>query len=347
MQSLLGLTLEQIKSEFVCHGFTVLDAKRVFPWIHSKRVESFDVMSDLPCNVREALKSTFSLDRPFCKSMQKSLDGTQKALLELEDGNSIETVLITSDKRTTVCLSSQVGCSIGCKFCRTGTQSSVRNLSSSEIMSQYFFWNNSLITNVVFMGMGEPLLNYENVATTLELLLNKKIYNFSRNKITISTSGIIEDSIYDLAKFGVKLAISLHAPDNEKRSSLMPINKKYDIETLIKTAEKYRINSNTSHVTFEYLLLKDVNDSDADAFKLAKLLKGICCKVNLISFNQWYGSNFAESSPTRTKQFLHILLSNKIFATIRKSNGSDILAACGQLKTECELPFLSEKSQNI
>ncbi|MDR1561391.1 MAG: 23S rRNA (adenine(2503)-C(2))-methyltransferase RlmN [Holosporaceae bacterium] len=334
--NLLGLPLEQLKLKFLEIGLCALDAKRVFPWIHVKSARSFDVMSDLPQKIRKILGEKCSIDRPERVVLQKSLDGTQKALLKFEDCNHIETVLIPEENRNTICISSQIGCAIGCKFCYTGTQNFIRNLSSSEIMSQIFFWKDSLegsITNIVFMGMGEPLLNYENLSNALELLLNNKAHNFSKNKITVSTSGIIGESFNDFAKFGVKLAISLHASSDEKRSLMMPINKKYDIETILKAAKKYLKNSNTDYITFEYLLLKNINDSSIDAQNLAKILHKIPCKVNLILFNKWPGSIFQESSMEKANKFSHILLSRGIRTIIRKSRGNDILAACGQLKS--------------
>jgi len=332
--NLLGFTLEQLKTEFLNAGLSILDAKRVFPWIHVKSATSFDVMSDVPKKVREVLGDNYSLSRPSCTVLQKAADGTQKALLQLEDGNTVETVLIPDEKRTTVCVSSQIGCPMGCKFCYTGTQKFVRNLTASEIISQIFFWKDRQpVTNTVFMGMGEPLLNSENLFSVLELLLSEKTHNFSRNKITVSTSGVIENAIMDLAKFGVKLAFSLHAPNDEKRSSIMPVNKKYDIAALLETARNYYKNSNTDHITFEYLLLKNVNDSDNDALQLARLLRSIPSKVNLIVFNSWPGCTFTGSSRDRANSFSKLLLSKGIRTIIRKSRGDDILAACGQLKS--------------
>ncbi|MDR2724351.1 MAG: 23S rRNA (adenine(2503)-C(2))-methyltransferase RlmN [Holosporaceae bacterium] len=331
--NLLGLTLEQLKLKFLEHGLCALDAKRVFPWIHTKLAFSFDIMSDVPLAVRKILKNNYTLARPKCSVLQKSSDGTQKALLEMEDGNSVESVFIPDARRTTVCISTQIGCAVGCKFCHSGTQRFIRNLSSSEIISQIFFWKaEKSITNIVFMGMGEPLLNFENLSNVLSLLLNKKAHNFSRHKITISTSGIIEKAITNLAKFGVKLAISLHASSDEKRSFLMPINNRYPIKMLLAAAEEYRKSSNTSCVTFEYLLLRDFNDTEIDALELARLLKSCNCKVNLIMYNNWPGAPFFGSDENRANEFSRTLLSHNIRTLLRKSKGIDILAACGQLK---------------
>lgn len=331
--NLLGFSLEQLKDFFRTIGLSNLDAKRVFPWIHVKLARSFENMSDVPQKVREILSEKCTLDRGECVVLKKSIDGTQKALLKFADGNCVETVLIPDEDRNTVCVSSQVGCAMGCKFCHTGTQKFTRNLSAHEIMSQIFFWKDAAsISNIVFMGMGEPLLNFENLSTVLHLLLSEKAHNFSRNKITVSTSGIVESSILELAKFGVKLAISLHAPNDEKRNSIMPINRKYNIDKILVAAKKYLEQSNTDKVTFEYLLLKGLNDSVEDALELAKLLRKTPCKVNLIMYNDWPNSQFKRTSTQQANLFAQTLLKKGIRTIIRKSKGDDILAACGQLK---------------
>ncbi|MDR2681484.1 MAG: 23S rRNA (adenine(2503)-C(2))-methyltransferase RlmN [Holosporaceae bacterium] len=342
-ESLLGANFADLERKFTSIGLTKLDAKRVLPWIHVKCVSSFDAMTDVPQKVRSLLKENFFLERPRCCNLQKSSDGTQKALLEFSDGHQIETVFIPDEKRNTACLSTQVGCAMGCKFCHTGRQSFERNLRCDEIMAQVFFWKDRLPTltelqyphllNLVFMGMGEPLLNVANLFQALELLLDEKNHNFSRNKVTVSTSGIVENDLLQMAKFGIKLAISLHAPDDIKRNELMPINKKYNIAMLLDVAKEYLSRSNTEHVTFEYLLLSGINDSDDDACRLAKLLSGIRGKVNLITFNSWNDSTFSGCSRARADAFLSILLSKGIRTIIRKSRGNDIAAACGQLKT--------------
>ena len=299
-------------------------------------------MSDVPKHTREQLEEFFSLKRPICKILQKSLDGSRKALLELADGNFTETVFIPEKNRNTVCVSTQIGCAMKCKFCYTGTQLFARNLTASEILAQIFFWKDMLksekfeydsLSNIVFMGMGEPLLNFQNVSDTLEILLAPKAHNFSRKKITVSTSGIVTNDIEKLAKHGVKLAISLHASNNQKRSSIMPINNKYHIEEILDAAKKYLTLSNTDHITFEYLLLKNLNDSREDAKQLVKVLHGIRCKVNLIIFNAWPGSELHGSSRETADEFAKFLISRGLRATVRKSKGEDILAACGQLKS--------------
>ncbi|MBR1733855.1 MAG: 23S rRNA (adenine(2503)-C(2))-methyltransferase RlmN [Alphaproteobacteria bacterium] len=342
-KSILGTTLNELINEFSEKGFSKLDAKRVFPWIHPKLANSFDEMSDLPKDIREKLHTFFSLERPKCEILQESYDGAKKALLQFQDSKSVETVFIPEEKRNTICISSQVGCPIGCKFCNTGTQTFQRNLTSSEIMAQIIYWLEKQrqlkadpITNIVFMGMGEPILNAKNLFSTLEILLNKKTYNFSRHKITVSTSGIIDNSINELAKFGVKLAISLHASNDIQRSSLMPINNKYKISELLAAAKRYLNQSKTNHITFEYLLLANVNDSKESASQLYNLLKSFSnkCRVNLIVFNSWNGTKFQGSSKETANEFSKFLLSKGIRTIIRKSRGQDIMAACGQLKSE-------------
>ncbi len=331
--NLLGFSLSQLKNIFLEQRLSELDAKRVFPWIHRKLAKSFDDMSDVPLSVRNVLKEKFSLSRGICVNLQKSSDGTQKALLEFADGARIETVFIPDEKRNTICLSSQVGCAMGCKFCNTGTQGFTRNLSASEIMAQVLFWKDLFsISNIVFMGMGEPLLNSENLFSALDLLLNEKTHNFSRNNVTVSTCGIIESQLQDLAKFGVKLAISLHAPNDELRTSIMPINRKYPLSQVINAAKQYQIKSNTNHVTFEYLLLKNINDSVSHAKELVSLLHGLKARINLIKYNDWENSSFKGAGRDQLDSFSALLIKKGIRTTIRQSKGADILAACGQLK---------------
>lgn len=360
LRSLLGLTPSQLQACFLANDLSRLDAKRVFPWIHTKSLSSFDAMTDVPQKIRRIMEEKFSIDLPRCLALQQSIDGTQKALLKLNDSaphaDSIETVFIPDAGRNTVCLSTQMGCAMGCKFCNTGTQAFTRNLISSEIMAQFFFWekiiaasklpnisdenanmmpyNHRHTTNIVFMGMGEPLLNYEHVSSTLQLLLDEKAHNFSRHKITVSTCGIINEHLDDLSRFGVRLAISLHAANDTTRSMIMPINNRYNIECVLGAARQYLKRSNTDHITFEYLLLSGVNDAKEDAQQLVKLLKNIRCRVNLILFNPWPGCSFSGSPPGVANSFSRILLSHGIRAIIRKSRGSDILAACGQLKIQ-------------
>lgn len=332
--NLLGFKISRLKKVFVESGFSELDAKKVFPWIHKKLAKSFDEMSDVSLATREKLREKFSLSRGKCVTLLTSKDNTKKALLEFVDGSRVETVFIPDEKRNTICVSSQVGCAMGCKFCHTGTQGFVRNLTSSEIIAQVIFWKDQFpISNIVFMGMGEPLLNSENLFESLSILLDKKTHNFSRNKITVSTCGIVEDQLYELAKFGVKLAVSLHAPNDEIRNSLMPINRKYGIEKILEATKKYHAESNTEKITFEYLLLNKVNDSAENAQQLIKLLRNFPAKVNLIVYNDWPNSIFKGTRRENANSFSMNLIKHGLRAVIRKSRGDDIFAACGQLKS--------------
>ena len=332
MQNLLGYKISHLKKVFVENGFSELDAKKVFPWIHKKLAKNFDEMSDVSLATRKKLKEKFSLSRGSCVTLLTSKDGTKKALLEFEDGNRIETVFIPDEKRNTICVSSQIGCAMGCKFCHTGTQGFVRNLTSAEIIAQVIFWKDRFpISNIVFMGMGEPLLNSENLFEALSILLG--VHNFSRNKITVSTCGIIEHQLHELAKFGVKLAVSLHAPNNEIRNSLMPINRKYNIEKILEATKKYRSESNTEKITFEYLLLNKINDSEENAKQLIQLLRNFPAKVNLIVYNDWPDSTFKGTNREKANSFSINLIKHGLRAVIRKSRGDDIFAACGQLKS--------------
>ncbi|MBO7454709.1 MAG: 23S rRNA (adenine(2503)-C(2))-methyltransferase RlmN [Alphaproteobacteria bacterium] len=332
--NLLGFKISRLKKVFVESGFSELDAKKVFPWIHKKLAKSFDEMSDVSLATREKLREKFSLSRGKCVTLLTSKDNTKKALLEFVDGSRVETVFIPDEKRNTICVSSQVGCAMGCKFCHTGTQGFVRNLTSSEIIAQVIFWKDQFpISNIVFMGMGEPLLNSENLFESLSILLDKKTHNFSRNKITVSTCGIVEDQLYELAKFGVKLAVSLHAPNDEIRNSLMPINRKYGIEKILEATKKYHAESNTEKITFEYLLLNKVNDSAENAQQLIKLLRNFPAKVNLIVYNDWPNSIFKGTRRENASSFSMNLIKHGLRAVIRKSRGDDIFAACGQLKS--------------
>lgn len=375
--SILGLIFDDFLNLFLKCGFQKLDAKKVFRWIHKKNVTDFVNMTDVSKSVREKLNENFSISIPKCIKFQEASDGTRKALLSLYDNNEIETVLIPDKDRMTVCVSSQIGCLMGCKFCNTGTQSFVRNLSSAEIIAQILFWNdflkfelskflgksevynreiflnnkrnifkdveieniskfqkdNKMISNIVFMGMGEPLLNAKNLFAALTLLLDENTYNFSRNKITVSTSGVINDEFFELAKYKVKLAISLHASNDSLRSTIMPINKKYPLKELIKASMKYQ-KMTKNCVTFEYLVLDGFNDSENTIFELMKLLKGKNIRVNLIMFNPWKGALFKRAQEEKVNKISAYLIKNNVRTIIRKSRGRDILAACGQLKTE-------------
>lgn len=339
MNNLYNYTFNKLIDEFIENGFSKLDAKRVYPWIYNKSVTSIDEMTDLPKHTRDILKQYFGLFDLQCEQLQRSSDGTIKALLRLSDGETIENVLINDNDRKTLCMSTQVGCKMACKFCNTGTQRFVRNLSCAELICQYMYWrkvlehDGSKITNIVIMGMGEPFMNIENLSDFLEIMLDKNGINMSRHRITVSTSGILDNLLEFGKRFKVELAVSLHAPNNHIRSQIMPINKKYSIEQLISAVKDYPKVSNTDYVTFEYLMLRDINDSVEHAKELCELVKRVKCKINLIMYNEWPGGIFSRSTEDKTLAFQNIIKNRGIMCTIRKSKGTDILAACGQLKS--------------
>ena len=340
MKDFYDYTYDALHNQFLKLGLTRLDTKRVYPWIYKKRAKSINDMTDVPAKVRKTLEGLFLFGKIYCRQLVKSVDGTMKALLELKDGNTIENVLIKDNGRNTLCISTQVGCQMGCKFCNTGTQGFVRNLTSGELMSQYLYWNdllaetNESITNIVIMGMGEPFANYENLCNWLTVMLDPDGINMSRHRITVSTSGIIDKVLSFGKEFKVELAISLHASNNETRSKIMPINKIYNIERILDTVKDYPKVSNTNYVTFEYLMLRGINDSIENAKELHKLLANIPCKVNLIMYNEWPGDIFKRSDGETVLAFQRYLKTKGIMCTIRKSKGNDVYAACGQLKSQ-------------
>jgi 23S rRNA (adenine2503-C2)-methyltransferase len=304
-------------------------------------------MNNIAKSTRNLLNQISVISRPEIIERQDSKDGTIKWLIKLKDNSEVETVFIPQDDRGTVCLSSQVGCTLNCTFCHTGTQALVRNLNSSEILGQLMLvmdhlddWpsgkNNRKVTNVVMMGMGEPLLNYSEVSKAIKIMMLDDGISLSRRRITLSTSGIvpmIEKSGIDL---GVNLAISLHAVNDELRDKLVPINKKYNLENLIDACKKYPALSNSRRITWEYVMLKDVNDTKEDARNLVKLIEGIPSKINLIPFNPWPGSLFETSTQKNIDIFANIIMDAGFASPIRKPRGQDIFAACGQLKSETQ-----------
>jgi len=318
-------------------------AEQIWQWIYSYGCNSFDQMTNLPLDFRKKLTSDFFIASLEISVKQESNDGTIKWLLKLEDGNLIETVFIPEENRGTLCVSSQVGCLLTCSFCHTGTQRFVRNLSASEIIQQVLLaknelqdWNaNSKLTNIVMMGMGEPLYNYENVAKALKIIMDSKGLSFSKRRITLSTSGVVPMIEQCGEELGVNLAISLHAVTDDLRNILVPLNKKYKLAQLIEACKKYPAN-NHNRITFEYVMLEQVNDSIEHAKELVKLIKAIPAKVNLIPFNPWPGTNYTCSSKERITAFAKVINDAGYQALIRTPRGQDILAACGQLKTASE-----------
>lgn len=309
-------------------------ARQICKWLYQKGAVSFDQMTDLSAETREKLKSYF--DPEYSLSMageDRSSDGTIKYLFELSDANRIESVLIPEKKRVTLCISSQVGCALGCKFCLTGTVGKIRNLKTSEIVDQYLYIKSVLrepITNIVFMGMGEPLDNLDKVIDSIEILTEKSAIGMSPKRITVSTSGLVP-KIDELGRRKcVNLSISLNASNDKTRNEIMPINKKYPIKKLIASAAKFPLPKRKI-LTFEYVLLKGVNDSSENAYEVVDLLKGIKCKINLIPFNEAYPLPYKTPGRESILEFQKILENARINAKIRKSRGRDILGACGQL----------------
>jgi 23S rRNA (adenine2503-C2)-methyltransferase len=311
--------------------------------IYHKGYSSWDLITNLPKEVRNRLQIDFPNLRLVISKELISKDGTRKWLVKLEDNKEIETVFIPEKIRGTACLSSQVGCTLTCKFCHTGTQKLVRNLTSQEIVAQVLMVKDALedwpvklekkLTNIVFMGMGEPLLNYENLKEAIIILRDTKGLNYGKKRITISTSGLVPQIEKAATELGVRLAISLHAVRDDLRDELVPINRKYPIKDLLEVCKYYSDKTNQDRITFEYVMLQGVNDSDQDAKELVKLIQNIPAKVNLIPFNPWPGTIFTSSSKGRIKSFAAIIEKAGYKAPVRITKGQDIMAACGQLKS--------------
>jgi 23S rRNA (adenine2503-C2)-methyltransferase len=325
---------------------------QIWGWIYNKGVSSIDQMTTLSLGLREELKKHHNLDRPVISDEQTSEDGTKKWLLKFNDSSEIETVFIPDDERGTLCVSSQVGCTLNCTFCHTGTQRLVRNLSSQEIISQVVVAKDSLeewceeprkITNIVMMGMGEPLYNFEGVRDGILTMSDDAGLSISKRKITLSTSGIVPKIKMAGDEIGSMLAISLHATNNDLRNEIVPINKKYPIEELLEACRNYPGLSNSKRITFEYVMLKGVNDSEAEARDLVKLISGIPAKINLIPFNSWPGSSYECSDWDQIEKFGDIVNRGGYASPIRMPRGEDISAACGQLKSDTKKVKASEK----
>ena len=354
--SLVGLTREEIKDLLI--KFDIPDQQinmrvnQIWGWIYNKGVNSIDDMTTLSLGLREELKKHHNLDRPVISDEQTSEDGTKKWLLKFNDGSEIETVFIPDKERGTLCISSQVGCTLNCTFCHTGTQRLVRNLSSQEIISQVVVAKDSLkewqeeprkITNIVMMGMGEPLYNFEGVRDGILTMSDDAGLSISKRKITLSTSGIVPKIKMAGDEIGSMLAISLHATNNDLRNKIVPINKKYPIEELLEACRNYPGLSNSKRITFEYVMLKGVNDSEAEARDLVKLISGIPAKINLIPFNSWPGSSYECSDWDQIEKFGNIVNRGGYASPIRIPRGEDISAACGQLKSDTKKVRASEK----
>ena len=343
--NLVGLSRSELAKKLSDLGLAQFRVGQVWHWIYHKGTTSFSEMTTLSKLVREDLKKNFEISRPVISQEQCSVDGTIKWLLRFADGAEAETVFIPEKERGTLCISSQIGCTLTCSFCHTGTQRLVRNLEPSELVGQVMVALDSLeawpsaqpgrpITNIVLMGMGEPLYNLDNVIKALQIIMDNEGISISKRRITLSTSGIVPEINKCGLETGVNLAISLHAVTDSVRDILVPINKKYPIKELLDACRKYPGVNNARRITFEYVMLKGLNDSIDDARALVKLMEGIPAKINLIPFNPWPGSPYECSGSREIQQFAEIVLAAGYPSPVRSPRGSDILAACGQLKSE-------------
>ena len=335
MKNIKDYNLEELKQEFIKIEEKPYRAEQVFKWIFEANVESFNEMTNISLELRKKLEEEFTLNTFKIIQKQESSDGTKKYLFDILDGNAIESVLMEYKYGKTICVSSQVGCKMGCKFCASTGIPFIRNLTSGEIVEQILAVQrdeNIKISNVVFMGIGEPLDNFENVINAIGILNNQKGLNIGARHISISTSGLVP-KIYELADMNLQctLSISLHATNDEKRSSMMPVNNSYNIEELLKAC-KYYISKTNKRISFEYALAKDNNDNLDDAKELVKLLKGMLCHVNLIPINKIQNGKYDKSSNEQIIKFRDYLNEHGIVATIRRELGKDIDAACGQLR---------------
>jgi len=348
--SLIGLDRAELEAALGTLGLPAFRARQVWHWLYHRGVTSFEAMTTLAKPVRALLAERFSIERPKVTRDQESADGTRKWLIRMPDGQEIEAVHIPEADRGALCVSSQVGCTLTCRFCHTGTQPLVRNLGAAEILAQILTARDALgewppvgtnpneetstLTNIVMMGMGEPLYNYDNVAKALKIAMDGEGIAISKRRITLSTSGVVPMMKRCGEELGVNLAVSLHAVTDELRDELMPINRKYPIAALMEACRTYPGASNARRITFEYVMLNGINDELADARELVRLLRGIPAKVNLIPFNPWPGSGFECSSRGRIDRFAEVLLDAGYASPIREPRGRDILAACGQLRSE-------------
>ena len=354
-QSLLGLTREAMREALVAVGTPAKQAKmrtsQLWQWIYQKGEQDFAAMTNLAKDFRAEVAAHFTVERPEIVELQVSQDGTRKYLLRIAGGHEVEAVYIPDENRGTLCISSQVGCTLNCTFCHTGTQKLVRNLSAGEIVAQVMVARDDLdewpeggtpkegrrrITNVVLMGMGEPLYNFENVRDAMNIVMDNEGISISRRRITLSTSGVVPEIVRAGEEIGCLLAISFHATTDAVRDVLVPINKKWNISTLLDTLKAYPRLSNSERITFEYVMLKDVNDSDEDARRLVRLIEGIPAKINLIPFNPWPGSPYERSTWGRIEAFAEIVNNAGYASPVRTPRGEDIMAACGQLKSASE-----------
>ncbi|ATI40612.1 23S rRNA (adenine(2503)-C(2))-methyltransferase [Pacificitalea manganoxidans] len=354
--NLVGLTRAQLHEALIAAGTPEKQAKmrvrQVWQWIYQKGVRDFDQMTNLAKDYRALLAETFTIALPEVVSRQVSADGTRKYLVRIAGGHEVETVYIPEEGRGTLCISSQVGCTLTCSFCHTGTQRLVRNLTAGEIIGQVMLarddlgeWpkpgkapkdETRLLSNIVLMGMGEPLYNFDAVRDAMKIAMDGEGISLSRRRITLSTSGVVPEIARCAEEIGCLLAVSFHATTDEVRNTLVPINKRWNISELLDALRAYPRLTNSERITFEYVMLKDVNDSDADARRLVNLIKGIPAKINLIPFNEWPGAPYKRSDTARIKSFADIVYKAGYASPIRTPRGEDIMAACGQLKSATE-----------
>jgi 23S rRNA (adenine2503-C2)-methyltransferase len=338
--NLLGLDARRLQSYCAGLGEKPFRAKQLMRWIHHAGVDEFGAMTDMSKALRDALAREAVIAAPRVLRDTTAADGTRKWLLDVGTGNAIESVFIPEEKRGTLCISSQAGCALECSFCSTGRQGFNRNLTAEEIIGQLWIANKSLgrgvsedrpISNVVMMGMGEPLANFENVVTAMRLMLDDHAYGLSRRRVTLSTAGLVPGIDRLREECPVSLAVSLHAPHDALRDELVPINRKYPIKELLAACQRYVEGAPRGYVMFEYVMLAGVNDGVDQARALAALVKSVPCKVNLIPFNPFPGIQYQRSSPEAIDRFREVLMHAGLIATVRKTRGEDIDAACGQL----------------
>ncbi|PCJ77045.1 MAG: 23S rRNA (adenine(2503)-C(2))-methyltransferase RlmN [Rhodobacteraceae bacterium] len=357
--SLIGLSREAMRDALIEMGTPEKQAKmrvgQIWHWLYFKGVTDFGLMTSLSKTYRAELAEIFTLERPEVVAKQISKDGTRKYLLRIAGGHEVEVVYIPEKNRGTLCVSSQVGCTLTCSFCHTGTQKLVRNLTAGEIVAQILVarddlneWDNTpfdkrMLSNIVLMGMGEPLYNFNNVRDAMKIAMDPEGISISRRRITLSTSGVVPEIVKTGDEIGCMLAISFHATTDEVRDTLVPINKRWNIAALLDALLTYPRLSNSERITFEYVMLKGINDSDADAHRLVKLIEGIPAKINLIPFNPWPGSPYERSEWKRIEAFGDIVNAAGYASPVRRPRGEDIMAACGQLKSETERARKSRK----
>ena len=360
--NLVGLTRDGMRDALIENGTPAKQAKmrvgQIWQWIYQWGKRDFDEMTNLSKTYRAELDEKFVIEVPEVVTRQVSEDGTRKYLVKIAGGHEVEVVYIPEDGRGTLCVSSQVGCTLTCSFCHTGTQKLVRNLTAGEIIGQVMIarddldeWpeqgapkdETRLLSNIVLMGMGEPLYNFENVRDAMKIAMDAEGIQLSRRRITLSTSGVVPEIARTAEEIGCQLAISFHATTDEVRDKLVPINKRWNIAELVEALRAYPRVSNSERITFEYVMLDGVNDTDADAHRLIKLIEGIPAKINLIPFNEWPGAPYKRSSGNRIHRFADIIYKAGYASPIRKPRGEDIMAACGQLKSATERARKSRK----